>query len=382
MRLQNGRIGHSGAINIEILPIEIIMQSTSHLLRPLLRTPFRAPLLRTLSTSPPAPTGGDSSAPTPPKTPRTVFSISHQPLPSLPSQISEILTLDRSHDPHSSRPVSIKQKGRSSMTSSMGGGKSWTITFANTPTTTTSGKSASHAKDMWTNPLMKYQSSSDPLGSLTTLQAMSFESPEKAMRFCLKRGWDYRFDDFPQMVFKDDGSVFEGEEESLFKALGVLNEKSLRVKEVDGELVERETFQTYKIPPYFDEEGKIELYGSHSTSSKNSPNWPENDKRHVKDVDNWGGYDENFLPKAVKHKIGIEGLSLDYYSRDESGTSHYFRPLRYHGDGVVPQWGPEGGVPGNPLPELKGGETESGGSPGYKVGKGVEKDVEGWKSRR
>lgn len=119
-----------------------------------------------------------------------------------------------------------------------------------------------------------------------------------------------------------------------------------------------------------------------STRLQNSPNWPENDKRFIRNKDNWGGYDENFLPAAVKHRIAVEKMNLDYYARDQSGASHYFRPLRYHGDGVVPQWGPNGGVPPNPLPEVKGGETKSGGSPGYKLGKEVEKDVEGWRSRR
>ena len=101
---------------------------------------------------------------------------------------------------------------------------------------------------------------------------------------------------------------------------------------------------TYKIPPYFaDDGGAVPMHGSHSTKSRMGRDWPSGKGRE--DKDNWAGYDENFLPPAVKHKIKEEGMKLDYYGRDKAGTSHYFRPLRYHGDGVVPQWGPNGGVP-------------------------------------
>lgn len=51
-------------------------------------------------------------------------------------------------------------------------------------------------------------------------------------------------------------------------------------------------------------------------------------------------YQDNFLPQAVTAKMAKERKMCDHWKRAESGTSHYFRPLRYHGQGVVPQYGP------------------------------------------
>lgn len=51
-------------------------------------------------------------------------------------------------------------------------------------------------------------------------------------------------------------------------------------------------------------------------------------------------YQDNFLPQAVGKKIAMEGAECDWWSRTESGTSHYTRPLKYHGDGEVVQFGP------------------------------------------
>jgi hypothetical protein len=53
-------------------------------------------------------------------------------------------------------------------------------------------------------------------------------------------------------------------------------------------------------------------------------------------------YQDNFLPQAITKKIQMEGASCDYWKRKSAGTSHYFRPLKYHGDGTVPQYGPNG----------------------------------------
>lgn len=50
-------------------------------------------------------------------------------------------------------------------------------------------------------------------------------------------------------------------------------------------------------------------------------------------------YQDNFLPQAVMAKVKKEGASCDHWKRDLAGTSHYFRPLKYHGDGVVRQHG-------------------------------------------
>lgn len=53
-------------------------------------------------------------------------------------------------------------------------------------------------------------------------------------------------------------------------------------------------------------------------------------------------YQDNFLPQAVALKVKTERHDCDEWYRDEAGASHYFRPLKYHGDGVVPQHGPTG----------------------------------------
>ena len=58
----------------------------------------------------------------------------------------------------------------------------------------------------------------------------------------------------------------------------------------------------------------------------------------------FNGYDENFLPKTVKSLIKEQKMGMTFFERDAAGTSNYFRPLKYHGDGVVPQHGPNGGI--------------------------------------
>lgn len=53
-------------------------------------------------------------------------------------------------------------------------------------------------------------------------------------------------------------------------------------------------------------------------------------------------YQDNFLPQAIALRVQKEGVSCDEWKRSSAGTSHYFRPLKYHGDGTVPQHGPNG----------------------------------------
>jgi len=53
-------------------------------------------------------------------------------------------------------------------------------------------------------------------------------------------------------------------------------------------------------------------------------------------------YQDNFLPQAVAGRVRREKKSCDQWSRSEAGSSHYFRPLKYHGIGTVPQHGPNG----------------------------------------
>jgi hypothetical protein len=51
-------------------------------------------------------------------------------------------------------------------------------------------------------------------------------------------------------------------------------------------------------------------------------------------------YQDNFLPQAVAGLVKREGKNCKHWQRDAAGTSHYFRPLKYHGEGLVPQHGP------------------------------------------
>lgn len=54
-------------------------------------------------------------------------------------------------------------------------------------------------------------------------------------------------------------------------------------------------------------------------------------------------YQDCFLPQDVVGRVKREGKKCDQWYRDAAGASHYFRPLKYHGDGVVRQHGPNGG---------------------------------------
>mmetsp|Transcript_28870 Transcript_28870/g.62757 ORF Transcript_28870/g.62757 Transcript_28870/m.62757 type:complete len:278 (+) Transcript_28870:52-885(+) len=51
-------------------------------------------------------------------------------------------------------------------------------------------------------------------------------------------------------------------------------------------------------------------------------------------------YQDNFLPQAVAGQVRRERTKCDYWHRPKAGASHYFRPLKYHGDGLCRQHGP------------------------------------------
>jgi hypothetical protein len=63
-------------------------------------------------------------------------------------------------------------------------------------------------------------------------------------------------------------------------------------------------------------------------------------------------YQDNFLPQAVMAQVKKEGASCDHWKRESAGTSHYFRPLKYHGDGLVRQHGPN--TAAETLPHVEG----------------------------
>ena len=62
-------------------------------------------------------------------------------------------------------------------------------------------------------------------------------------------------------------------------------------------------------------------------------------------------YQDNFLPQSVAKLVRKEKKSCRHWEREASGTSHYFRPLTYHGDGRVSQHGPNGDKEIDPHPE-------------------------------
>ncbi len=77
-----------------------------------------------------------------------------------------------------------------------------------------------------------------------------------------------------------------------------------------------------------------------------------NDLEGGQDGDDDAQYQDNFLPQAVAAQVKKEGASCDHWKRDLAGTSHYFRPLKYHGDGEVRQHGPN--VAEETLPHVEG----------------------------
>ena len=71
-----------------------------------------------------------------------------------------------------------------------------------------------------------------------------------------------------------------------------------------------------------------------------TPPWVRADLDIRKLRDDETQYQDNFLPQAVAKLVKREGSHCDHWKRSEAGSSHYFRPLKYHGDGVVRQHGP------------------------------------------
>uniref|UniRef100_A0A7S2V6R9 NADH dehydrogenase [ubiquinone] iron-sulfur protein 4, mitochondrial n=1 Tax=Entomoneis paludosa TaxID=265537 RepID=A0A7S2V6R9_9STRA len=62
-------------------------------------------------------------------------------------------------------------------------------------------------------------------------------------------------------------------------------------------------------------------------------------------------YQDNFLPQAVAKQVKMEGSACKQWERKSAGTSHYFRPLKYHGDGTVRQHGLDREAPTAKAPE-------------------------------
>ena len=53
---------------------------------------------------------------------------------------------------------------------------------------------------------------------------------------------------------------------------------------------------------------------------------------------------QDTICQALEQLDGKSRFQEDHWKRAEASTSHYFRPLKYHGHGVVDQHGPNGGA--------------------------------------
>uniref|UniRef100_A0A7S3LCR8 NADH dehydrogenase [ubiquinone] iron-sulfur protein 4, mitochondrial n=1 Tax=Amphora coffeiformis TaxID=265554 RepID=A0A7S3LCR8_9STRA len=175
------------------------------------------------------------------------------PAPVLPEDPKEIAALDpaderfRTKLDGSERTVVIRQGIKSARQAPLNPENTWHICFYED----------GMISQKWVNPLMGWQSTSDPYASSPPL---TFPNASDAVYFAKKRGWNYVVKKPITRVLRDD------------------------------------------------------------------------------DVQ----YQDNFLPQAIATKVQMEGTACDHWKRSNAGTSHYFRPLKYHGDGTVGQHGPNG----------------------------------------
>mmetsp|Transcript_21625 Transcript_21625/g.50879 ORF Transcript_21625/g.50879 Transcript_21625/m.50879 type:complete len:271 (+) Transcript_21625:124-936(+) len=177
------------------------------------------------------------------------------PEPDLPENKSEVAALDPAYknqiplNPDGSEKwvVITQSQAKWPGQAPLGKESEWVISFQD------NGETA----ETWSNPLMGWVSSADPMANNMRLQ-MSFETAEEAKYFAEKRGWKFT--------------------------------------------IERPII------------------------------------RRGRDDD--AQYQDVFLPQSVAGKVKRDGHKCDHWYRDQAGASHYFRPLKYHGDGTVRQHGP------------------------------------------
>lgn len=193
--------------------------------------------------------------------PHAVFAVSTPlPEPVLPDNKAEVAALDPAHmnqvplNPDGSEKwVTIRQEqakwpGQAPLSKET----SWIISF----------QDQGETGETWSNPLMGWVSSADPLASNMRLQ-MSFDNAADAKYFAEKRGWKF--------------------------------------------VIERPII------------------------------------RHGRADD--AQYQDVFLPQSVAGMLKREGHKCGHWHRDAAGASHYARPLKFHGDGVVRQHGPNKDAP-------------------------------------
>jgi hypothetical protein len=188
--------------------------------------------------------------------PHAVFAVTTPlPDPVLPQNTAEVAALDPAHknqipltpEGHEKFVVIRQEQAKWPGQSPLGKEQAWLISF----------QDMGEISETWTNPLMGWVSSADPMANNMRLQ-MSFATAEDAKYFAEKRGWKY--------------------------------------------LIEAPIIRKGR-----------------------------NDDAQYQDV---------FLPQDVAGKVKREGKKCDHWYRDAAGASHYFRPLKFHGDGTVRQHGP------------------------------------------
>jgi len=175
---------------------------------------------------------------------------SPQKAPVLPENPAEIATLDPAQNADKrlhSRKVVIRQMSSHVSQQPKNQEQKWTLSFMD------DGETA----DTWTNPLMGWVSSADPMSATQGLQ-MTFRNAKEAVYFAKKKGYNY---------------------------------------EVAEPIV-----------------------------------------RHRRSDD--AQYQDNFLPQNITKQVARDGTKCYHWKRTKSMASHYFRPLKYHGDGTVTQYGP------------------------------------------
>ena len=159
-----------------------------------------------------------------------------------PDNPSEMGRIDAMPLPQKNRTVTIMQNRKCAMTSGWGKTKPWHITWPK--------------QEKWTNPVMGWTSSADPMHSVD----LEFDTREEAIYFAENQGWKY------------------------------------------------------------DAHDPIDRYNS------------KHDFGQII-------YAHNFLPKAHQNIIKTKGKKQKIFFRPKPNDSHYFRPLSYHGEKEVPQYG-------------------------------------------
>jgi len=187
------------------------------------------------------------------KNPNIIWGLTTPPgdnIPVLPANPQEIATLDTAQDADkrlATRKVLIRQKHTQVSQQAKNPEYTWILSFMD------DGETA----DTWSNPLMGWVSSADPMSATQGLQ-MTFNSAKEAVYFAKKKGYNY---------------------------------------EVAEPII-----------------------------------------KHRREDD--AQYQDNFLPQNIQKQVARDGTKCHHWKRSKSMASHYFRPLKYHGDGTVPQYGP------------------------------------------